>query len=1245
MNRRSPRKKKVQYSKTRMNQIITSNIESDDDNSVASLPTTEETMFIAQSQTPVVKKQKDINKEFYEYCSDINEPVLMFCPESSMMNKHEEEFALKFKGKALSDANLKDICSVFSPAPYIKTLLKSATTKAKKEYILQLVGIQIARSLSLIFNKPIKHVVPKNSLEYVSIRCVNKSEVCGYERKFKYDFVNNRLVLDEESRTKIRRCNCTSTFDHEMFLRYLCFETMVPFEQAVCHLKRKTSEGITAITKAMFGAYAGIDFVTYPIENWKKFVNKKMFNNKQSAEKMIRTLDAYFEDDFPSIQDYLKESCSKYETEYVLLQDNKNRLTGIMIFYNSALALLNESKTYTTHLSKVLNATSKRLAFTLFNGQLSDEKTLSLSLLVSVNDDASDLPVFVRASHWKFHNPNEPVPSEIIQNKEFTMDISSSNAHFTDHSVQMIKCCESIGIQKNMVSSKILHSLAKLIKGEPLTADDKECLVAFKFDEKSEVCVEDVITYNAQTCYRDYAQKKVDYFATPNAGDDILNSDDLPEPFRSLYEDVDLVCSLGKTDVGTVDSKKINSLVVLQMNTRDVETYITTLSDLFNICHKSEHGKTILDRLIRIVFSETMGPSSSWMIVNFIAQQNANPNGLLNTRDGNLLKLGEESLKLCSKVDFGVASNFKVHSFMRAIKSQKCDFKNENYMFIEKLQQLSFARNGKLVPKSSSFSKSGRKVDKNYYNQLIGPDLNITDDQTSTIVDLISKVNSAVEKADEIYSNVVSTLLENETAIANKQYKSNHLMNSLSPNASKDSSQFVAALFTKVSKIANDADFTEHLNSAICSVFKQELLDMFPRDCCHSTPIDCYHSFLSRVAITLSGSFSWIVTKPYLVNDFPVKNKHTATPRPKVEKPVPKKPKNRKPAIQLNSENSFVEDAADTKSSGEVDVSDHEAPPDIDDAPAADDYSEPPPKKLKTPANIFDSLDFDLGSFDNSEKSEVNIVKEKKAEEDFIDVVSDIVDNRVNTFELCKDIEDVYMGDFKDTKMDYEIYKKDVKAAINKTCKRLLDENPKDRLAISLNTLCSTARGMHSDKWLTDDVFTYFFDGMKFDQKFKKSGKVFLDGIIFKSMRETSNQSKTSFEYSKYKSASTIFCSCNKDSNHWITIILDKSEKSVTLIDSLGIEKKREVLGEAKMFLSKVWTYVGIKESDFEHYTVYFLRTPRQENGYDCGVFTIMNILQIANDYRPLLDQNDAKEFRYYICKKILDSKKISIGI
>ena len=51
------------------------------------------------------------------------------------------------------------------------------------------------------------------------------------------------------------------------------------------------------------------------------------------------------------------------------------------------------------------------------------------------------------------------------------------------------------------------------------------------------------------------------------------------------------------------------------------------------------------------------------------------------------------------------------------------------------------------------------------------------------------------------------------------------------------------------------------------------------------------------------------------------------------------------------------------------------------------------------------------------------------------------------------------------------------------------------------------------------------------------------------------------------------------------------------------------------------------------------LESPQQSNGYDCGIFTLMNLLQLANDESIVLGQKNANEFRFYIANEILKQR------
>lgn len=270
-------------------------------------------------------------------------------------------------------------------------------------------------------------------------------------------------------------------------------------------------------------------------------------------------------------------------------------------------------------------------------------------------------------------------------------------------------------------------------------------------------------------------------------------------------------------------------------------------------------------------------------------------------------------------------------------------------------------------------------------------------------------------------------------------------------------------------------------------------------------------------------------------------------------------------------------------------------------------------------------------------ETEPEFLKEGVAEDDLTTKIASIIDETIIDYELITSLEEITHDTLEPSKLKIEEIKSNEKTSINQKCRELINANSTDQLAIALNTVNLAKGKTNNEKWLNDTVFKVFFECVDID----KEQVVFLDGVTFAYMRKESLNERSSVNLEKYKDAQTIFCSFNRDDYHWLTAILHKPSKSVVLVDSMAVAPKEVLIKDGRVFLNKIWSFANIDESDLSQYKLHLLTSPNQNNTYDCGVFTIMNIYQLMNKYELHLDQTDANNFRYFICKTIFEKKGI----
>ena len=115
-----------------------------------------------------------------------------------------------------------------------------------------------------------------------------------------------------------------------------------------------------------------------------------------------------------------------------------------------------------------------------------------------------------------------------------------------------------------------------------------------------------------------------------------------------------------------------------------------------------------------------------------------------------------------------------------------------------------------------------------------------------------------------------------------------------------------------------------------------------------------------------------------------------------------------------------------------------------------------------------------------------------------------------------------------------------------------------------------------------------------------------------------------------------IFCPVNISNTHWTMLVMFIREKKIQYYDSMGNTGKRYLHGALQ--------YLGDEARKLDHQAFDASEwqlgnqsdTPQQENGFDCGVFSIM-FADFISDNLPLnFAQNLMPLFRRKICANIL---------
>ena len=128
----------------------------------------------------------------------------------------------------------------------------------------------------------------------------------------------------------------------------------------------------------------------------------------------------------------------------------------------------------------------------------------------------------------------------------------------------------------------------------------------------------------------------------------------------------------------------------------------------------------------------------------------------------------------------------------------------------------------------------------------------------------------------------------------------------------------------------------------------------------------------------------------------------------------------------------------------------------------------------------------------------------------------------------------------------------------------------------------------------------------------------------------------------------------NCDNRHWFLLTIDLScihEKKIkfNVYDSLGIEEswKRKLEEEKlKMFIRWKYQQENQTRNSLLNFTIedHFTEIPQQDNGYDCGVFTMLYAKYIASKEQFIFQQEDMPKFRKTISEEIIAGKLVNIA-
>ena len=195
---------------------------------------------------------------------------------------------------------------------------------------------------------------------------------------------------------------------------------------------------------------------------------------------------------------------------------------------------------------------------------------------------------------------------------------------------------------------------------------------------------------------------------------------------------------------------------------------------------------------------------------------------------------------------------------------------------------------------------------------------------------------------------------------------------------------------------------------------------------------------------------------------------------------------------------------------------------------------------------------------------------------------------------------------------------------------------------------------LRDGSWLSDEVISIYFRLLKCrDVKSVREGKKKLYNHYFKSFFFTKLFEDGSYKYSGVKrwgkkvangdvfSLEKILIPVNVNNMHWCLLEVSIPEKRIQYYDSLGGSGEQYLKGML-MYLNDEWKKLS-KPGDFvpEDWSLISTtkETPRQKNGYDCGVFTCTCADYISLGLELTYTQKDITVCRRRIALKILNGE------
>ncbi|KAL7518398.1 hypothetical protein ACHAWX_003230 [Stephanocyclus meneghinianus] len=205
----------------------------------------------------------------------------------------------------------------------------------------------------------------------------------------------------------------------------------------------------------------------------------------------------------------------------------------------------------------------------------------------------------------------------------------------------------------------------------------------------------------------------------------------------------------------------------------------------------------------------------------------------------------------------------------------------------------------------------------------------------------------------------------------------------------------------------------------------------------------------------------------------------------------------------------------------------------------------------------------------------------------------------------------------------------------------------------------SSMQRLQPGQWLNDEIINYFLKNClaKRDEKLcaaqpGRKRSHFFNSYFVQTMFDEKNQNPTlrgKYAYKNVKRWSKkvpgkdifnlkyIICPINLDNMHWTSAVIFMEEKKIQYYDSLGGTDRTKLEGLLQ-YVKDEWKVKKGEEMDASAWRLVGCTpdTPRQLNGYDCGVFTCMFSDFISQDCPLLFSQKHVNQCRERIALSIM---------